>query len=406
MRWTPRWRPAPCWRDRAAIHRHRRRLLLPVRAGGRRKVIALNGSGRAPGAATIDWYRERRHHGVREHLGPRGDRPGRAVRLGDAAEGARPQGPRRTAAARDPLCRATAGRCTELAWDWKRQEEKLRKSGKQALPARRHGAGTATSSCSRRWPRRCGIAARGANAFYGARSPPTWSRRCGRAAACTPRRTSPTAPRRRIRRADQRALEGARRLAVPAQRTGHSRADDPRHSGRSVPLPDGPDGADAISPAYRGRAARLPGPRRLSRRPAECETPVGRLMRRTIWPNSPGSSMMSAPCPICRRRARARWRRIAIPSRLRSSTATETPAVSSTRSSALRRRHCRGTLRRHHAESRLGLPPGARSSELHSRRTRGRRTPSCPAWRRGMAGPRCGSGSWAGITSRWASPGS
>ena len=46
-------------------------LYAPAGAG---KVIALNGSGRAPAAATIDWYEQARHQRDREHLGARGHR--------------------------------------------------------------------------------------------------------------------------------------------------------------------------------------------------------------------------------------------------------------------------------------------------------------------------------------------
>ena len=124
----------------------------------------------------------------------------------------------------------------------------------------------------------------------------------------------------------------ARRLAVPAQRTGLvalmilgvlEALGPPRRTGRR----------DALPPAHRGRAPRLPRPERLPRR----SPPAGNARQpphRARLPRRSGAAH--------RRRARASRfagpgrerarRRIAIRSRSRSSTATETPAVSSTRS--------------------------------------------------------------------------
>ncbi len=94
---------------------------------GTGKVIALNGSGRAPEAATIDWMK-RRDRRDREHLGPRRHRAGRSERLGNAAEGAWPQGPGGTAPAGDPLRGGRLAGVPKVAWDWKRLEGKLRKN--------------------------------------------------------------------------------------------------------------------------------------------------------------------------------------------------------------------------------------------------------------------------------------
>ena len=167
-------------------------LYAPAGAG---KVIALNGSGRAPAAATIDWYEKHGITGDRQHLGARRHRARRDQRLGDAAEGAWPQGPRRTAAAGDPLCRRRlagapeGGLGLEAAGGEAAQERRARTS----CPAARRPT-PATSSCSPAWPRRCAPSpAMAPRRSTKVRSPPTSSPRCARAAACTPRRISPPA---------------------------------------------------------------------------------------------------------------------------------------------------------------------------------------------------------------------
>ena len=54
-------------RGRARLHRHRRRLLRPLRPPGGERVVAYNGSGRAPRAATAAWYRERGIETIARH---------------------------------------------------------------------------------------------------------------------------------------------------------------------------------------------------------------------------------------------------------------------------------------------------------------------------------------------------
>ena len=162
---------------------------------GTGKVMALNGSGRAPAAATIDWYEQGRDHRDREHLGPCGHRARRGQRLGDAAEGARPQGPGRTAAAGDPLRRGRlAGvipRSPGTGSGWR--PSCARTARRISCPAARRRS-RATSSSSRRWPRRCAPSpATAPRRSTKARSPPTSWRPCARAAGCTPRRISPPA---------------------------------------------------------------------------------------------------------------------------------------------------------------------------------------------------------------------
>ena len=92
-------------RDRAAIHRHRRRLLLPLRAGRHRQGHRAERLRPRAGRRHDRLVRAAGHHRDRQHLGARRHRARRDQRLGDAAEGARPQGPGRAAAAGDPLRR-------------------------------------------------------------------------------------------------------------------------------------------------------------------------------------------------------------------------------------------------------------------------------------------------------------
>ncbi len=126
---------------------------------------------------------------------PRRHRARRGQRLGDAAEGARPQGPGRTAAAGDPLRRrglaGAARRWRGTGSGWRRSCARTARSTSCRAARRRMPA---TCSSSRRWPRRCAPSpATAPRRSTRARSPPTSSPRCAPAAACTPRRISPPA---------------------------------------------------------------------------------------------------------------------------------------------------------------------------------------------------------------------
>ena len=182
-------------RDRAAVHRHRRRLLLPLCPRRRRQGDRAERLRPRAGRRHDRLVRAARHHRAGQHLAACGHRARRDQRLGDAAEGARPQGAGRTAAAGDPLRRGRLAGAPEGGLGLEAAGGKLRKNGAHALPARRHGARTpATCSASRRWRRRCAPSpATAPRRSTKARSPPTWSPRCARAAACTPRRISPPA---------------------------------------------------------------------------------------------------------------------------------------------------------------------------------------------------------------------
>ena len=131
-------------------------------------MVALNGSGRAPAAASIDWYESRQIARDRKHLGPCRDRAGRGQRVGDAAGGAWPQGAGRIAAAGDPVRRrglagASAGRLGLGAQRGEAAPGRIAARSCRTVPR----PPPAIASPTRRWPKRCAPSRRhGARAFY------------------------------------------------------------------------------------------------------------------------------------------------------------------------------------------------------------------------------------------------
>ena len=222
-------------RDRAAVHRHRRRLLLPLRAGRRRQGRCAERLRPRAGRRHDRLVRAARHHRAGEHLGPRRHRARRDQCLGDAAEGAWPQGAGRAAAAGDPLRRrrlagAPEGRLGLEAAGGEAAQERRARASCPAVTRRT----PATSSGIRRWPRRCapspGMAPRrSTKAPIAADMVATLRERGG---LHTEEDFAAGLAQRRIRRADHAELARLRRVSVPAQRPGHHRADDPRHARR------------------------------------------------------------------------------------------------------------------------------------------------------------------------------
>ena len=195
-RWTPRWPRCAVLcviePQSTGIGGDCFCLYAPAGAG---KVFALNGSGRAPAAATIDWYEQ---HGISalENTSAHAVTVPGAINAWETLLKA--HGRKGLDELLQPAIRfAEDGWPVHpiVAWAWKRLEAKLRKNGAHAFPAGRRGAeGRATSSRSRHWPRRCAASpATAPRPSTKARSPPTSWRRCARAAACTPRRISPPA---------------------------------------------------------------------------------------------------------------------------------------------------------------------------------------------------------------------
>ena len=99
-------------RDRAAIHRHRRRLLLPLCARRRRQGGRAQRLGPRAGRRHDRLVRAAGHRRDRQHLGARRHRARRDQRLGDAAEGAWPQGAATSCCSRRSASPPKAGRCT------------------------------------------------------------------------------------------------------------------------------------------------------------------------------------------------------------------------------------------------------------------------------------------------------
>ena len=167
-------------------------LYAPAGAG---KVIALNGSGRAPAAATIDWYEQ---HGIAaiENTSAHAVTVPGAINAWETLLKA--HGRKGLDELLQPAIRFAAdgwpvhpegGVGLEAARGEAAQERRAR------VPAERRGAerrrhlpqsGAGRDAARHRPPRRQGV-------LRGCRSPPTSSRPCARAAACTPRRISPPA---------------------------------------------------------------------------------------------------------------------------------------------------------------------------------------------------------------------
>ena len=338
MRWMPRWRRCAVLcviePQSTGIGGDCFCLYAPAGAG---KVIALNGSGRAPAAATIDWYEQ---HGIAahgQHLGARRHRARRDQRLGDAAEGARPQGPRRTAAAGDPLSPPMAGRCTRR-WrgtgsGWRRSCARTARTP-SCRTARRPNAGDIFRNPALAETLR-GIARHGAKAFYeGPVAADIVATLRARGGLHTEEDFAAGLANADFVEPITLNWHGYDVYQMPAQRPGHRRADDPGHARRAAVGVRRPVRRAALSPPHRGRAPGLSRPRRLRRRPvagrrageeaAERRVPVGpaRADRRR-----------QGDCARCRPPARRCCRRIATRSISASSTRTATRAASSTRCS-------------------------------------------------------------------------
>ena len=247
-----------------------------TRPAGAGKVVALNGSGRAPAAATPEALRAR---GV-EALTPTSPHsvtvPGAisAWALLNRTHGRKELG---------ELLRP-AIRCAEEGWpvharvalDWAGAVEKLR--GNEASRRRFLSGGEAPPVGHRFVQPELGrtlraIAERGPRAFYEgeiAASMVSALRDGGRAAHRG--RFRRRAGGRRIRGADPRALARHGGGAVPAQRLGHARAANPRHPGGVRDACRRAAQPGAAAPPCGSGAAGLPRPRRLPRRPVAGRT--------------------------------------------------------------------------------------------------------------------------------------
>ena len=153
-------------RDRAAVHRHRRRLLLPLCARRRRQGDRAERLGPRAGRRHDRLVRAAGHRRDRQHLGARRHRAGRDQRVGDAAEGAWPQGPRRTAAAGDPFRRRRLAGAPEGVVGLEAAGGEAAQERRARVPAERRGAerrrhlpqpGTGRDAARHRAPWRQGV---------------------------------------------------------------------------------------------------------------------------------------------------------------------------------------------------------------------------------------------------------
>ena len=167
-------------------------LYAPAGAG---KVVALNGSGRAPAAATIDWYEQRGIAAIENTSAHAVTVPG-AV---DAWETLlKAHGRKGLDELLQPAIRFAADGWPvppKVAWDWKRLEGKLRKNGAaHFLPGGSRAASPATSSANPALAETLRAVARhGAKAFYEGPIAADMVQTLRERAACTPRRISPPA---------------------------------------------------------------------------------------------------------------------------------------------------------------------------------------------------------------------
>ena len=257
-------------RDRAAIHRHRRRLLLPLRAGRRRPGRGAERLRPGAGGGQHRLVRGARHHRAREHLAAHGDHPRRHLGLGDAARRAWPQGAGRAAAAGDPLRRRGLAGAQQGRLGLGAQRGQAAPDRGGGVPAERRGAaGRATCSCRRRWRRRCGPSPRRARAASTrARSAADMVATLRAAGGLqTEADFAAGRTRGRVRRADPRGLARLRGLAVPAERLRPVRADAARHAGGVRAVGGRPAQRRAHASPSRGGAAGLPRPRCVPGRP-------------------------------------------------------------------------------------------------------------------------------------------
>ena len=361
-------------------------------AGGG-KVVAVNGSGRSAAAASLDAI-EANGPVPPDNISPHGSHhPRRHFRLAVAARHIWDQGLRRSAAARDPLRRGRLSRASA------RGVGLVAERG-QAAPRRKHGfscpaaerPALATASCRRRLAGPCARSPRTARtASTAGRSQPTWRRRLKAKGGVQTEEDFANG---------RKAAEFVAPISL--QWRGLDVWQCPPNGPGLVALmilgelealgdaPDGPGGStrfhrhiEAARFAYRDRDAFLADPR-------QQETPLAASSSADYLAASRATHRRQARAsPIAAARQESRSSRMATPSRFRSSTATGTPAASSTRSI---RTSAAALSAKAPACSCRTADCASLSSAVIPTRSRPipvPPTPSCPAWRRATVGPGC-----------------
>ena len=155
-----------------------RRLLLPLRAAGGGKVVAVNGSGRSAAAASLDAIRA-------AGPTPPDDTSPHGVTIPGAVSGWQLLLEAHGTKGFDELL-LPAIRCAEdgfpvhqrVAWDWSMYESKLRRAGNTLFLPGGRPPGRAIASFRRRSPAHCAPSPSAARTLSTAgRSQPTWRRR-------------------------------------------------------------------------------------------------------------------------------------------------------------------------------------------------------------------------------------
>ncbi len=335
---------------------------------GTGRVIALNGSGRAAAASTIDWYEQ---HGIAalDNTSPHTVTiPGAISAWETLLAGARHEGTRRAAAAGDrlrgrwlagasPRRLGLAARRGQAAPDGCRRVPARRRSAARGRPLRQPAA--RRDLARDRGTGRAGVL-RGSDRRRHDLRFARQRRAADRGGFCR------RAERRRVRRADPHRLARPRGLPMPAERLRPVRADDARHPRRHRDRARRAARRDAAAPSHRGGAARLPGPRRLPRRPRAGRRAGGaadqpRLPRGTARPDR--RRARHAAHAGARRGAAAASSRHGVSLRRRSR--RQRVQLHQLAVRELRLRDPRRGQRRDAAESRLRLPRRARPPQLH-----------------------------------------
>ena len=239
-----------------------------IQPKGEGKIVAYNGSGRAPMAATAEWYLERNMHAIPLTSAHAVSIPG-AV---DAwATILRDHGKLGLDTLLQPAIKAAEEGyvvAPRIAFDWKNQFEKLKKGTNTERYLLPHGkpavAGDVIKQPELGQTLRA-IAKDGRDAFYkGAIAEDMVETLRGIGGLHT--LDDFAAPYHRDHGADRHHVQGPRRLAVPAERPGHHHAGDAEHpvALRSHEIPG--DERRAVSSRSRGRADRLHDARAAHRR--------------------------------------------------------------------------------------------------------------------------------------------